>query len=163
MENPKVVWTQNEEGKWVLPTLAKAPMRAAEFKEAKTGKPKPVAHLERDFQILLCGFQIRNGSVEFVDSNNVRVARFSDVNMNYTLLTAERVEGTVTIGRLAYANWLIASNVRSNFEYARGEFTLPSLEGDLGGGAVHGTFHFAPNTEKSPFVATLSAEGLDAA
>src|SRR4029453_1264898 len=38
MENPKVVWTQNEEGKWVLPTLAKAPMRAAEFKEAKTGK-----------------------------------------------------------------------------------------------------------------------------
>lgn len=155
MESPKVVWNQNADGKWVLPALAEAPKNVA--------KKKKEPSKDDDFEVTLDGFQISNGSVELIDNAHKRVALFSNVSMRYTTLTAERVEGHLTIGHANYADGLFLENLRSTFEYANGQLKLPALEARWGGGSVAGSLTLSQEKRDSPFAAQLKFDSVDAA
>ncbi len=157
VESPKIVWLQNANGKWVVPSLAQAPAHAAGEKEKRRAKK------ENDFEVVLDGFQAQGGFVEFIDRDNRRVALLTDVNMQYSVLSRDRVEGAVSIGRVAYANWLVMENVRSPFKYSGGEFVLPAIEAMAGGGPVNGNFQLSPEGKQSLFSAHLDFEAVDAA
>jgi type II secretion system protein N len=160
-QSPRVRWVQNAKGKWVLPRLAQAPQAAAE-EEAEKKEKKPKAK-KSDFEIVLAGFKIQGGSIEFIDQDDKRVALLDDVDLDYTVITEERVEGTARIGRVNYADALFFENVRSPFTYAGEEFTLPRIEATLGGGSVTGSFDLKPTETKSPFVAQLEFANVDLA
>jgi type II secretion system protein N len=161
-ESPHVRWVQNAKGKWVMPRLAKAPQAAAE-EEATAKKEKPAKAKKSDFEIVLDGFTIDRGSIEFIDQDEKRVALFTDVHLDYSMITEERLEGTARIGRVNYADALFFDNVRSPFVYAGSEFSLPAIEGTLGGGPVTGAFHLKPQEPKSPFEAQLAFSNVDLA
>lgn len=149
-ENPKIVWTQNEKGKWKLPQLAKAPKEASEVSEQKKEKKKKSG--KDEFQVVLDRFKITGGSAEFIDKQGKRVALLSDVAMDYTTISEERLEGVARVGRINYADTFFFDDVRTPFKYADGQFSLPSLEATFAGGHATADFQLQPKPSKSPFV-----------
>ncbi|MDB6154469.1 MAG: hypothetical protein JWL90_2922 [Chthoniobacteraceae bacterium] len=161
IESPRIVWTQNAAGKWVLPTLAKAPANAAEKKTEKETRP-PKAKKE-GVEVSLNGFKVHNGTVELFDLEKKRVALLNDVEMDYSMMTSERIEGTITVGKLNYGDRFFFENVRSPFTYAGGELTLPELHALVAGGSLGGNFNLKTQEKASPFIAGVKFEKVDAA
>ena len=156
VENPKIHWVQDFDGKWTLPLLPKAP-KVAEEEKAKPEK-KPGANLE----VTVARFLVKNGSVEFVDKNNKTVGVLNDVNMDYTGLTPELVEGIADIG---HASWdgIGVESLHAPFSYSpgpSGAFTLPELSATLAGGKAHGYFHGWPEAPKAPFDLSLNFDDV---
>jgi len=161
VERPKIVWWQNAEGHWVVPSLPREedPPKAA---------PGTAPHAEAEqarasgWGVVVEGFQIRNGSVELLDKEGKFKASLAGVNVTYTTLTAERLAGEVQIGRLSWADELVFEKVRTPFTYAAGELTLPELRAGLAGGTVTGKFSMQTERRKAPFALQLGVAGVDA-
>ncbi|MES2570593.1 MAG: AsmA family protein, partial [Verrucomicrobiota bacterium] len=158
VESPRIAWVQNEEGKWVLPALPKAPANAAAKKGEKSKNAKA-----KGIEVTLDGFKVHGGSVELLDKLQKRVALLSEIEMNYSVITADRLEGTLIVGRLNYADLLFFENVRSPFTYADGELKLPALQALVAGGTLTGSFTLDSEKKNSPFVTALRFEKVDAA
>ena len=165
VDRPHIVWAQNAEGKWEVPKPAKkaASVEAVPVPKAEPVKREEKAAKESGFQVVVDGFQIRNGTVELLDKDRHPVAIFTNVNMNYTTLTADRLEGTAEIGRIVWNDWLAFDTVRAPFRYAGGDLDLPEITALLAGGAVSGSFRMRGEEPEAPFVAALKIEGVNAA
>jgi len=148
VERPRVVWRQDSEGKWRLPALEKAAV-SEENKGPKTAAVEKKS--EGGFSVIVERFLVKSGAVDLVDREGKHTATFTGVNMIYTSLTEEKVEGTATIGRVVWAETLALENVRTPFKYEAGEFILPEVVGTLGGGPVRGSYRAQPDAPKSPF------------
>lgn len=166
IDSPKIVWTQNAEGKWVLPSLPKAPASSVEKKvEASKTEPKTAASTKpakSEFQVTLDGFKITRGSIEMIDKYAKRVALLSDIEMNYTTVSAEKIEGTITIASASYAGVGTFENVHSPFKWEAKQFDLSALEAAVAGGALHASLQLKPEAKDSPFVASVKFANLDA-
>jgi len=188
VENPKIVWRQDEKEKWRLPE----PEKAAEVsrEEAKTAAaepastpaaPIPGAELpatsetksekkkekkKKDFEVVVQRFDVKNGSIELLDHQNKHVAVFVGVDMTYTKLTPEHVEGTAAIGKAIWADGLTLENVRTPFSFTRAdhELSLPEITATLAGGSVRGRFLSRAEAEHTPFNGAVKFErvSLDA-
>ena len=148
VERPKVIWRQDAEGKWRLPALEKAAV-SAENKVPKTSAVEKKS--EGGFTVVVERFLVKSGAVDLVDKEGRHTATFTNVNMTYTSLTEEKVEGSAVIGRVVWAETLALENVRTPFKYADGEIALPELTATLGGGVVRGSYRAQPDAPKSPF------------
>jgi uncharacterized protein involved in outer membrane biogenesis len=159
VERPTIVWRQNAEGHWVMP-------RTPKDEGAKLDKdPKPVVKEEKKrsgLEVVIEGFQVRDGSVELRDKDDRIAADFSGVNVTYTTLTAERMAGTAQIARVAWGQSLIFENVRTPFQYAGREVALPDLTATLAGGAVTGNFTLSLDKKKSPYTMALAFKDVEA-
>ncbi len=171
LESPRIIWAQNAQGKWKLPTLPErdATRPSSGFanegdKPAKSAeKTRRKQKAERGFEVVLDGLEIRNGSIELLDDKQERLASISEVNMRYSFLGEERVEGTLTAGRLAWRQALFFTGVQSGFRSSGDEFTLTSLQATLAGGAVQGELTVKVGKKDAPFDLALAFEKVDLA
>ena len=167
VDRPRIVWKQDAEGKWKLPAREKTASVPDENKApGKTSDqapetPKPEKKSEGGFKVVVERFLVKGGTVDLVDKDGKHTAVFTDVNMTYTALTEEKVEGTAVIGRAVWADTLALENVRTPFTYAGGELTLPELTATLGGGPVRGSYRAQPDAPKSPFEAAFTFEKVN--
>ena len=155
VENPKIHWVQDAEGKWKLPKLEKA---------AKAPEPEKPKAARRGFEVSLDHFLVKDGSVELVDHAGKTVGVFTDVILDYSLLTPDRIEGVATVGRASWTDAPALENIRTPFAYVpgpAGSFALPELTATLGGGKVRGHFQSWPEAEKSPFETGLGFEDVN--
>jgi uncharacterized protein involved in outer membrane biogenesis len=151
-EHPKIVWRENAEGKYTLPTRPRTGKRPKD-------EPAP-ASPSTGFQVIVDGCKLEHGEVAFIDKSQQPVASFTGVNMDYRVLTTEQVSGSLTIGRVTWQK-LVVEDVQTPFEYASGELSLPALEGTLAGGALKAAFTVQPAGSEVPFTAALTVENLD--
>ena len=159
IDRPKVVWKQDAEGKWKLPAHEK---KAAALDGETEPKPeKAETKSEGGFRVVIGRFIVKSGVIDLVDKDGKHTAIFTDVNMTYTTLTEENVEGIADIGRAVWAGTLVLENVRTPFKYAAGELTLPEVTGTLAGGPVHGTYRAQPDAPKSPFETAFTFEQVN--
>lgn len=177
VESPKLIWPQNAEGKWELPKPAQAAAKSATATTATTpaAAPEPPAHApepvtkepkakkKSGFQVVVEGFEIRHGHVELLDTAGRPIATFSDVNMTYTTLMPERLEGTASIGRIVWAQTVAFENVHTPFNYTPEVVDLPQISGSIGGGPFRGSFNLRPAELKTPFSLGLKFEQVDLA
>lgn len=182
VENPKIVWAQTAEGKWKLPEPEQAKAVSAEdanqklAKETAKGdtaaaqsqekKPKEevqkvAAEKKSRFAVLVDRFDVKGGEVELFDAQNKHLAVFSDVNMTYTALAADHVEGTATIGKVVYADGLTLENVTTPFKFESGAFNLPEIEATLAEGKLQAKYHTHNEGEHSPFKVAVTFTKLD--
>jgi len=185
VENPKVIWSQNAAGKWKLPepeeaaavakeesktevapepsspaeTAATPP--AAEKKVAKPEEPKRAK--KKNFAVIINRFEVQNGAFELLDKDHKPVAVFTGVNMIYTKLTAEQVEGTANIAKAVWADGLTLENARTPFSYlhADHELSLPEITATLAGGAVRGRYLSRAQEKNTVFNSALKFERVD--
>ena len=159
VDRPRIVWKQDAEGKWKLPARAKTASAPDENKAPE--EPKPEKKAEGGFKVVVERFLVKDGTVDLVDKDGKHTAVFTGVNMTYTALSEEKVEGTADIGRAVWADTLALENVRTPFKYAAGELSLPELTATLGGGPVRGSYRAQPDAPKSPFETTLAFEKVN--
>jgi hypothetical protein len=185
VDEPKIVWRQDAENKWKLPEPEQAAAVAvAESKAAPEGpatpfplpeappadtpkaekvakKDKPVK--KKSFAVVVERFEVKNGAVELLDHEGKHVAVFTDVNMTYTKLTAEQLEGTATIGKAVWADGLALENVRTPFSFTQAdhELSLPDITAILAGGSLKGKFLRRSDPDRTPFNATVILERVN--
>ena len=185
VENPKIVWVQTTGGKWKLPEPEQAAKEAKEANETpkpkevkepkepgaikvpkenppETAEKKPAAPEKKSaFDVIVNRFDVEGGAVDLLDKDMKHVAAFSNVNMTYTSLTAERVEGTATIGKLVWADTFVLENVKTPFSFADGAFNLPEITAAFAGGTLQGRFHTHTEQTHSPFKIAIGFNKLD--
>ena len=144
-ENPNIVWHQGADGKWTLPQRAKV---------VSDGPKKEGGSRSEGFQVTVDGLKIVNAAVELLNREKQTVVKFTGVNIDYGVLTMERVEGTVNIDRVQWSA-LAITQVHGPFKYADGAVSLAPLEGTLAGGALKGSLNLQPTVHGIPFNAEL--------
>jgi type II secretion system protein N len=160
LDSPRIVWAQNDEGRWVLPAL---PDTGEKKRNKAAGIPEPEKQKGDGFRVEVEAFEIRDGSIELRDKNGLPVAQGNDVRISYSLKKAEREEGTVSIGRMVWKEMLVFNNLHSPFSYTKGELILPDLQAGLGGGAVTGKLVIVPEKKDAPFNFGLQLANVDLA
>ncbi len=161
VERPQIVWQQNSEGDWVVPRMPEEEKAKPVEKKVETAAA-PAAERKTGLDVVVEGFQIRNGSVELLDKKGRTSASFTGVNVFYTTLTAERMEGNAHVEKLSWGKELMFENVRTPFLYTGQELTLPELKATLAGGTIKGRFAMKLDRKKSPFSLQLALEAIDA-
>ena len=159
IDHPKVVWKQDADGKWKLPSREK---KAVTVDTSAAPEPeKTEQKKDGGFTVVVGRFVVKGGAVDLVDKDGKHTAIFTDVNMTYTALTEANVEGTAVIGRAVWGDTLVLENVRTPFKYAAGELTLPELTATLAGGPVKGSYRAQPEAPKSPFETAFTFEQVN--
>jgi hypothetical protein len=180
VENPKIVWEQMADGKWKVPEPEQAANVAAEDatqklvqlekdeetpgkekeKKPKTEREKAVEK-KSNFAVIVQRFDVKGGSVELFDHEKKHVAVFSDVNMTYTSLTPERVEGTATIGKVVWADTFTLENVSTPFKFDDKAFDLPKIIATFAGGPLQGVYATHTDKDHSPYKIAIGFTKLD--
>jgi len=158
VENPKIHWVQNAEGKWKLPALEKVPSKTTEPAKLKSTDKSRI-----NFEVAVARFLVKNGSVVMTDHAGQALGVFTDVTLDYAVLTADRVEGVASIGHAAWGDAVALESVRAPFEYTpgpSGEIALPDLTATFAGGKVHGEYRAWPESAKSPFEVSLNFDDV---
>ncbi len=97
-----------------------------------------------------------------LDSEHKPVATFTGVNMVYTKLTAEMLEGTASIAKAVWNDGYTLENIKTPFSYqtATQEAWLPEFTATLAGGALRGNYRSQAGPKHIPFTATLEFDGV---
>jgi type II secretion system protein N len=183
VESPKILWAQAADGKWKLPAPEQAENVAAQDANqrlateqqglndtaaVKTGDKKPKGDAEKvaaekksSFTVLVQRFEVKGGTVELFDKDNRHLAVFNDVNMVYTFLTPDHVEGTATIGKVIYADTFTLENVTTPFKFAEGAFNLTDIAATFAGGALQGKYHTHTEKDRAPFKIAVGFTKVD--
>ena len=181
VETPKIIWVQAADGKWKLPAPEQAekvagqdatqrlaaeqglPDTAAAKSEDKKSKEEveKAAEKKSSFIVLVERFEVKGGAVELFDKDSKHVAVFTDVNMVYTSLTADRVEGTATIGKIVWADAFTFENVTTPFKFAEGAFDLSAIAATFAGGTVQGKYHNHTEKDRSPYKGAVTFAKVD--
>jgi len=111
--------------------------------------------------VIVQRFEIKGGSVELFDNAGKHVAVFSDVNMIYTSLATNHLEGTATIGKAVWADSFTLENVKTPFKFSDGAFNLPEIAATFAGGTLLGKYHTHTDKERAPFKIAVTFTKLD--
>ncbi|HEV7868767.1 MAG TPA: AsmA family protein [Chthoniobacteraceae bacterium] len=164
VDSPKIVWAQNEAGKWVLPAPEETAEISAENAEQKQ-KPKVSEPAKSKpgsgFQVRIEGFEIKHGDVELRNHAQEPIATFTDVNIRYSTMTADRMEGVAQIQRAQWNGYAVFEEVRTPFVFADGDLNLTGLTSKIGGGSLGGDFTLRTKEKKQPFSVGLKIDGVD--
>lgn len=180
--NPKVVWAQNEHGKWRLPaSLAEGATPAASPAEPEhaTETPAPGARQEaappaialpavpeeeadRPFQPEVRRVRLVNGSFRFLDSGLKPVATFDGVRFRSSFRTATALQGEASIARTSLRNRFFLEELHSPLKYDPEELDFSEISARAAGGEITGHFNMRPADPDSPFKVVIKFRGLEA-
>jgi type II secretion system protein N len=176
VENPKIVWVQTADGKWELPApeqakeaaAADATQKLAQQEEKKNGAGEEKAKVEaakeekkRSFAVIVERFDVKGGTVEMFDNAHKHVAVFNDVDLTFTALSDERVEGTVTVGNIVWADSVVLDHVTTPFKFADDAFNLSEIAAAFGQGTITGRYHTHSEKDGSPYKVALAFSKID--
>ena len=198
--NPDVVWAQNADGKWRLPSLPPEPAIALPEKLQPAG-PLPTAStvpaqtasnpvVERKEEALgvtpivapsepaaasaietepTNGFtpeiqrvNLMGGRFLFLDEKLKNVAMFDQVRFRSNFRTANDLRGEISIGKTSLRDRFFLEQLQSPLRYAPDELDFSQITAHAGGGEITGRFTLLPQTEDSPFAASVKFRGVQA-
>ena len=189
--SPKVVWPQNQDGKWRLPGDRRSGKRevAQEPQEAEAVVPAPDAvppspsgegreeparapviaasppPPARSPAVLVPDVQratVSDGEFRFLDRSGHLVAAFEGVDFHATIQNLASLRGVARVARMSARDRFFLEDLRSPFHYDEHELDLPKISAHAAGGEVHGAFHMEPQSPQSPFKASVKFRGLQA-
>jgi uncharacterized protein involved in outer membrane biogenesis len=114
LEQPRLMWPQNAEGKWVWPTIAKRP---SEPTEPKAEKPK--ASGKKKSTVTVAGLKLVDGTIQLFDSKQRLVFHGIGTNANFEDFT-DGVAGTASFTKLIWNDVWVFENVSAKFHYSKG-------------------------------------------
>jgi hypothetical protein len=193
--NPEVVWAQNRDGKWRVPstpqepaitdlppprikpagpptTLAKTgPVTTVEKKApasevAPASEPEPVVPIETEepapFTPEIQRVNLAHGRFRFLDEKLNSVATFDDVRFRSGFRTATDLVGEIRIEKTSLRDRFFLEQLQSSLRYAPDELDLSQITARAGGGEITGRFTLLPQTEDSPFTASITFHDVQA-
>ncbi len=186
---PEVVWAQNVDGKWRLPTLPKemvakkepapasAPAREEKPRESVSEPSEtPVLPLQGSSQAKLHPgatprasyvpevrrVYLADGSFRFLDENGKMVASFSDVDFRSNLRHGMALQGTIRIARTSLRDRFFLEQLESPLRYDPAMLDLSQVSAAVAGGLLSGRFTIHPQESDSPFTASVRFRDIQA-
>ena len=165
INEPQVNWIQNATERWVFPNpmlneltpadsvvLSKPNSPDAESSEPISPKP---------FETVLSRIKITNGSFDFSDQVNHRIALFTEVNLDVPVAHGNRVEGIASCEKISFRDTLFASQFKTQFSYSPERLAISSVVATVANGLVNGAFTLKTSEPKSPFTTDVKFEKID--
>ncbi|HEY2139274.1 MAG TPA: AsmA family protein, partial [Chthoniobacterales bacterium] len=175
--NPEVVWAQNEDGKWRLPSsLPSAPPKLSvpeklspveaapsasapaepkiALQQAPT-KPAPsvateVEEKQAPFTPEVQRVNVTRARFRFLDRKLQSVATFEDVDFRSSFRTATDLRGNITITRTSLRDRFFLQQLESPLRYDATELDFSQITARAGEGEISGRFTIQPQSEDSP-------------
>jgi type II secretion system protein N len=195
--NPDVVWAQNADGKWRLPSLPPEPAIALPEKLQPAGplptapaqtasipvvekkeeapavtplvavsEPAAAAAIETEpstgFTPEIQRVNLVGGRFLFLDEKLKNVAMFDQVRFRSNFRTADDLRGEISIGKTSLRDRFFLEQLQSPLRYAPDELDFSQITAQAGGGEITGRFTLLPQTEDSPFTASVKFRGVQA-
>ncbi|MEP6956364.1 MAG: AsmA family protein, partial [Chthoniobacterales bacterium] len=180
---PNVVWAQNADGKWRLPTqVARANEEAAIAVPAtRAAAPVPTAappaqaassaavpassaaseHTGR-FTPEVRRVRLVDGSFRFLDAKRKPVATFEGVRFESGFRNATALRGNASIDKVSLRNRFFLEQLQSPVKYDATELDLSEISARAAGGEVSGRFRMNPSDPESPFSVLVRFRDLNA-
>ncbi|MGI8437366.1 MAG: AsmA-like C-terminal region-containing protein [Chthoniobacterales bacterium] len=182
--NPKVVWRQNPDGKWRLPTTFVA-NEATEPTEPAPGAappaetkpvPPPTAPPaitsptvvgaqttpSAPFTPEVRRVRLTNGVFRFLDQSGSPVATFEGVRFRSNFRRATELRGDVNIARVSLRDRFHLEHLRSPVSYDPAALEFSDIAAEAAGGEIQGRFSMRPGEPESPFSVMVKFKELDA-
>jgi type II secretion system protein N len=181
--NPEVVWAQNADGKWRMPSTpleagwtgpspAQGEAPPASSQEESVPEITPVSEVEPPMRAEIEAaapftpeFQRVNlvhGRFRFLDEKREDVATFEDVRFRSGFRTATDLRGNISIEKTSLRDRFFLEKLQSSLRYAPDELDFSQITARAGGGEVAGRFTLLPQTEDSPFTLSIRFRDVQA-
>ena len=182
--NPNIVWPQDAEGKWKLPssqkikTAAPAPSdvesEPGQTPQTQTAPAVAVtpANLPSVAQAAVVDqspkqeprlamppevrrVSIKNGNFSFLDHTGKLLASFSGVNFGTSIRSALALHGNAKVARISLQDRFFLEDLRSPLRYEPDVLELSKISARVGNGEINGYFAMQPEAEDSPFTTNV--------
>jgi type II secretion system protein N len=183
--NPEVVWAQNADGKWRLPSLppepakTTAPEKPAPTEAPATAPPPPdekivvqetpatsvVVQTENKpapFTPEIQRVNVVRARFRFLDEKRQSVATFDDVDFRSNFRTATDLRGNITIAKTSLRDRFFLQQLESPLRYDASELDFSQITARAGEGQIGGRFTMQPQAEDSPFIVSIKFKDVQA-
>ena len=184
--NPEVVWAQNADGKWRIPSVpveataapppitvaAATPLVSAPPAEqnavvpnAPANSPPPViAQTENkaSFTPEVQGVTVIRARFRFLDEKLKSVATFEDVDFRSNFRTATDLHGNIAIAKTSLRDRFFLQQLQSPLHYDSTELDFSQISARAGEGEITGRFTIQPQAEDSPFTVSIRFKDVQA-
>jgi uncharacterized protein involved in outer membrane biogenesis len=180
--NPDVVWAQNADGKWRLPsrpqpaekdivagTPASAPVNEqpstpanAKRAEIKKAPPADVETKTVSFTPEIERVKLVRGRFRFLDEKLKSVATFDQVDFRSDFRTATDLRGNITIGKTSLRDRFFLKQLQSPLRYDPVQLDFSQITAHAGDGEITGRFTIQPQAQDSPFTVSIKFRDLQA-
>lgn len=179
--NPVVVWAQNADGKWRLPSMppepamtAPLPVNAEPAVAPNEQAPEMASVSESDlpepgenekpvpFTPEIQRVNLVHGRFRFLDEKLESVATFDDVRFRSGFRTATDLRGNIRIEKTSLRNRFFLEQLQSPLRYAPDELDFSQITAHAAGGEIAGRFTLLPQTEDSPFTVSIKFHDVQA-
>ncbi|HSP44549.1 MAG TPA: AsmA-like C-terminal region-containing protein [Chthoniobacterales bacterium] len=187
--NPEVVWAQNADGKWRLPSVpaplapktplpdeqipAEVPPPAAPPTEEKIvkqeapAKPAPppaaqVQHKPAPFTPEVERVSVVRARFRFLDEKLQGVATFDEVDFRSSFRTATDLRGNIAIAKTSLRDRFFLQQLESPLRYDANGLDFSQITARAGEGQITGRFTIQPQAEDSPFTVSIKFKEVQA-
>lgn len=186
--NPEVVWAQNSDGKWRLPSMPPEPAAtpvpekpapaevpaasspAAEQKivvQESPAKPAPSLPIQVENKPVPFTPEVQRVNVigarfRFLDEKLQSVSTFEDVDFRSSFRTANDLRGNITIAKTSLRDRFFLQQLESPLHYDSNELDFSQITARAGEGQISGRFTIQPQAEDSPFTVSIKFKEVQA-
>jgi len=161
IDTPKVVWIQNESGKWRMPAE----------NEEKAPREKPVRETEHTeklhekksapFSVTVKKFRLDHGAFVFLDQKQRHVIAFDDVQVDCPSISGGNTEGSAKSDKVVVREELFLQNVSAPFSFTDGELSLHDVSAQIADGKLDGACTLQTAERHSPFTVDVHFDGIN--
>jgi hypothetical protein len=190
--NPDVIWAQNADGKWRLPTRpvpvekkvvaiapasepvleqpsAPASERSAEMPVTAPVNPQPAPVVVNQSEAKGTSFtpeiqrvKVVRGRFRFLDERLKGVATFDQVDFRSDFRTATDLTGRITIGKTSLRDRFFLQHLQSPLRYDPTVLDFSQITARAGDGEITGRFTMQPQAKDSPFTVSIKFRDVQA-
>jgi type II secretion system protein N len=187
--NPTVVWAQNGDGKWRVPSSPEksivdkgrstetnrsapaappSPAAASETAPEQTGPSRPEEREESEKEKAapvvaeIRKVNVTGGNFRFVDVTGKIVARFEGVEFRSSLRRSAVLRGAAQIAETSLRDRFFLEKLQSPVQYGPSELDFSRISARAAGGPVLGQFAMRPEEADSPFTVNVTFRDVQA-
>ena len=185
--NPEVVWAQNADGKWRIPSrpveaIPPAPPKTAALETPVIAPPPaeqnavvpnaPVANSpppviaptenKASFTPEVQGVTVIGARFRFLDEKLKSVATFEDVDFRSNFRTSTDLHGNISIAKTSLRDRFFLQQLQSPLSYDSNQLDFSQISARAGEGQITGRFTIEPQAEDSPFTVSIRFKDVQA-
>jgi uncharacterized protein involved in outer membrane biogenesis len=188
--NPEVVWAQNADGKWRIPSLPPEPPKkitapdkpgpvdvappvspavqekaiAQEPPASSASPPLPsfVENKPAPYTPEIERVNVAQARFRFLDEKLQSVATFDEVDFRSSFRTASDLRGNIAIAKTSLRDRFFLQHLESPLRYDSNELDFSQITARAGEGQVTGHFTMQPQAQDSPFTVSIKFKEVQA-
>lgn len=186
--NPEIVWAQNADGKWRIPSRPVEPSKvtapgkpgpaevappATPPDSEKTIVPEPppsavvpapavIDNRPAPFTPEVQRVSVVQARFRFLDQKLHGVSTFEGVDFRSSFRTASDLRGNITIAKTSLRDRFFLQQLQSPIRYDANELNFSQITARAGEGQITGRFTIQPQAEDSPFTVSIKFKEVQA-